>query len=75
MIDDSLSKVYAMGPEEVREDVIDPLLTKLGLSVESIDFTGFDFSSIATPKDVGRFVMQVADAQNGEARRFTDMAR
>lgn len=73
--DDSLSKVYAMGPEEVRDDVIDPLLAKLGLSVGGINFAGFDFSSIATPKGVGRFVMQVADAQNGEDRRFTDMAR
>ena len=64
--DDSLSKLYAMGPEEVRDDVIEPLLTKLGLGVSGIDFTGFDFSSIATPRDVVAFVMKVVDAQNGE---------
>jgi hypothetical protein len=74
--DDNLSKVYAMGPEEVRDDVIEPLLAKLGLSVSGIDFTGFDFSSLATPRNVVAFVMKVADAQNGEGkRRFVDMAR
>ncbi|MBM5812409.1 MAG: hypothetical protein FJ191_10665 [Gammaproteobacteria bacterium] len=74
--DDSLSKVYAMGPEEVRDDVIEPLLAKLGLSVIGIDFTGFDFSSIVTPKDVIGFVMKVADAQNVEGGRlFVDTAR
>jgi hypothetical protein len=67
--DDRLARVYAMGPEEVRDDVIDPLLTRLGLSVSGIDFTGFDFSSIATPKDVSRFVVKVADAQNGEGKQ------
>jgi hypothetical protein len=74
--DDSLSAVYAMGPEEVRDDVIEPLLAKLGLSTSGIDFTGFDFSSIVTPKDVLAFVMKVADAQNGKGkRRFVDMAK
>jgi hypothetical protein len=73
---DDLSKVNAMGPEEVRDDVIDPLLDRLGLSVSGIDFTGFDFSSVATPRDVIAFVMKVADAQNSEGkRRFVDMAR
>jgi len=65
-----------MGPEEVRDDVIEPLLAKLGLSVIGIDFTGFDFSSIVTPKDVIGFVMKVADAQNVEGGRlFVDTAR
>lgn len=68
--EDDLSTVYAMGPEEVRDDVIEPLLTKLGLSVEGIDFTGFDFSSIATSRDVGRFVVKVAEAQGRGERRF-----
>ena len=66
---DDLSEVYAIGPEEVRDDVIDPLLDRLGLSVSGIDFTGFDFASIATPTDVVAFVMKVADAQNGEGKR------
>lgn len=73
--DDSLSQLYAMGPEEVRDDVIEPLLTKLGLSVSGIDFTSFDFSSIATPRDVVAFVIKVVDAQNGERPRFLDLCR
>ena len=71
--EDDLATVYAMGPEEVRDDVIEPLLTKLRLSLDEFDFTGFDFSSITTPKDVGRFVMKVANAQGGGQRRFIDM--
>jgi len=63
---DSLPKVYAMGPEEVRDIVIEPLLAKLGLSVSGIDFTGFDFASIATPKDAGGFVMTIAEGQKEE---------
>jgi hypothetical protein len=74
--EDALSQVYAMGPEEVMYDVIEPLLTRLGLSVSGIDFTGFDFASVATPRDVVAFVTKVADAQNGEGeRRFVDMTR
>ena len=72
--DDSLSKVYAMGPEEVMYDVVEPLLTKLELSVSGIDFTGFDFSSVFTPRDVVAFVINVSGAQNGEGKqRFVDM--
>lgn len=61
---DDLSKVYAMGPEEVRDDVVDPLLDRLGLSVSGMDFTGFDFASITTPKDISEFVAKIAEAQN-----------
>jgi hypothetical protein len=74
--DDDLAKVFAMDPEIVRDEVVDEILTKLGLSVSGIDFTGFDFASVATPRDVVAFVMKIADAQNGEGeRRFVDMAR
>lgn len=66
---DDLAKVYAMGPEEVRDDLIDLLLTRLGVTVSGIDFTGFDFSSIATPRDVSRFVEKVADAQRGQGKQ------
>lgn len=65
---DSLSTVYAMGPEEVRDDLIEPLLTTLGLSPSGFDFTGFDFSSIATPKDASELVLKIADAQRVDAR-------
>lgn len=71
--DDSLSEVYAKGPEEVWDDVIVPLLDKLGVSVSGIDFTRFNFSSVATPRDVVAFVMKVAEAGNGEGKRqFVD---
>ena len=52
---DDLYKIFAMDPEIVRDEVIDILLTKLGLTVSEIDFTGFDFSSIRTPNDVSSF--------------------
>lgn len=74
--DDDLAKVFAMDPEIVRDEVVDEILTKLGLSVSGIDFTGFDFASVATPRDVVAFVTTVADVQNSEGeRRFVDMAR
>lgn len=73
---DDLAGVFAMDAEIVRDEVVDELLTKLGLSVSGIDFTGFDFSSVATPRDVAAFIMKVADVQNGDGkRRFVDMAR
>lgn len=73
--DDDLAKVSAMDSEIVRDEVVDELLTKLRLSVSGIDFTGFDFSSVATSRDVFAFVTKVADAQNGEGkRRFGDIA-
>lgn len=74
--EDDLAKVFAMDAEIVRDEVVDELLTKFGLSVSGIDFTGFDFSSVATPRDVGEFVMKIEDAQNDEGtRRFVDIAR
>lgn len=63
---DSLSTVYAMGPEEVRDDLIAPLLAKLGLNADRIDFRGFDFSSLNTPRDVGKFAARVAKTGNCE---------
>ncbi|BBF68395.1 hypothetical protein [Sphingomonas bisphenolicum] len=59
--EDSLSKVYAMGPEEVRDDLVEPLLDRLGLDVEGIDFKGFDFALIATPRDVAQFMLKIAN--------------
>jgi hypothetical protein len=73
---DDLAKVYAMGAEEVRDELIDVLLTKLRLDVASIDFSGFDFASLTTPKDVSRFVSRVADAQGAEGkRRMSEMMK
>jgi hypothetical protein len=61
--DDNLAEVYAMGPEEVRDDIIEPLLNKLSLKVDRIDFTGFDFASIITPRDIAAFIVRVASLQ------------
>lgn len=74
--DDNLYKVFAMDPEIVRDELIDVLLAKLGLSVSGIDFAGFDFASITTPRDVSEFVVKVADVQ-GQAgkQRMSDLAR
>jgi hypothetical protein len=52
-----------MGPEEVRDDIIEPLLNKLSLKVDRIDFTGFDFASIITPRDIAAFIVRVASLQ------------
>jgi hypothetical protein len=52
-----------MGPEEVRDDIIEPLLNKLGLKVDHIDFTGFNFARITTPRDIAAFVVRVAALQ------------
>lgn len=67
--DDDLLKIYGMGPEEVLHDVFEPLLTKFGLSAAEIDLTGFDFSSIATPKDVGVFLMRTVETHDGNCRQ------
>lgn len=64
--DDSLSKVYGMGPEEVRDDLLEPLMARLELNVDRIDFRDFDFASIQSPRDAVKFMMRVADTQ-GEA--------
>ena len=64
-----------MGWEEVEDEMVLPLLEKLGLSTSEIDFTGFDFTSITTPREVIAFILKIADAQGGQGkRRFVDMA-
>lgn len=74
-LDDSLDKILAMGWEEVEDEMVLPLLEKLGLSTSEIDFTGFDFTSITTPREVIAFILKIADAQGGQGkRRFVDMA-
>ncbi len=62
--DDDLYEVFAMDPEIVRDELVAVLLDKLGLSVRGIDFEGFNFASLTTPRDVSAFVVKVADAQS-----------
>lgn len=64
--DDSLADLHAMGPEEVLDELIEPLLDQLGLSVEGIDFAGFDFDSVKTPGDIANFMHKVVNAQDVE---------
>jgi hypothetical protein len=74
-LDDSLDKVHAMGWEEVEDEMILPLLKELGLSTSGIDFTGFDFTSITTPREVIAFILKIAEAQDGGGKqRFVALA-
>jgi hypothetical protein len=72
--DDDLYKVFAMDPEIVRDELIEMLLAKLEMNVSGIDFTGFDFASIKTPRDVSNFVAKIAKVQ-GDAikQRMCDL--
>ena len=54
--DDNLANVFAMGPEEVRDDLVEPLIEGLDLDVSSISFKDFDFDTLRTPKDVANFI-------------------
>ena len=67
--DDDLYKVFAMDEEIIQDEVLYELVTRLGLNIDGIDFTGFDFAAITTPKDVSRFLANVADAQGGENKQ------
>lgn len=58
--EDDLAKIYAMGPEEVRDDLISPIAEKLNLDLSRYDFEGFDFASLKTPSDVAIFLMSLA---------------
>ena len=59
-----------MGPEEVRDDLIDPITEKLNLDLSRYDFKGFDFASLKTPSDVARFLMGLA-GDKSEVRTAT----
>jgi hypothetical protein len=58
--DDDMARIYAMGVEEVMYDIIEPLLEKLGLSIDKFDLTDIDFKLIATPRDLAKFFVRVA---------------
>lgn len=64
--DDNLVRIYAMGPEEALDDLIEPLLDKLELSKSKIDFNGLDLSSLNTPRDVASLIAKVANARHGQ---------
>jgi len=74
-LDDSLHKVHGKAWEDVYYDVIEPLLERLALDTSEIDFTGFDISSITTPREVVALILNIADIQDrGGKGRFVDMA-
>jgi hypothetical protein len=58
---DDLLKIYALGPEDVRDDIIEPLLDHLGIAPGDIDFAGFDFAALATPKSIFDFARTVTE--------------
>lgn len=58
--DDNLAKVYAMGPEEVWDEIIEPFLDRLGLAANEVDFTGLDLDDDATPRDVAKVLVSIA---------------
>lgn len=58
-VNDDLVEVYAMGPEEIVDDILEPLSTQLNLDVSGIDFKALGFASVRTPADVAHFVMKM----------------
>lgn len=56
---DLLDATFGMGPEEVSDDLTDPLLDQLGLDVSMIDFTGLDFRKLKTVGDVAKLMIRV----------------
>lgn len=64
-VSDDLAKVYAMGPEEIIDDILEPLTAQLRLDVEALDFKALGFDSIKTPADVAHFVMRLAALREG----------
>ena len=64
---DNLAEIYAMGPEEVRYDMVDPITEQLNLDLSLYDGRGFDFASLKTPSDVAIFLMSLA-GEKGEVR-------
>lgn len=59
--DDNLEEVFAMGPEEVRDDLVDPLIWCLGLNADSISFKDVDFATLRTPRDVAKFAAEIKE--------------
>jgi len=61
---DDLAEVYAIGPEEVRDDLVDTITEELYLDISRFDFAGFDFATLRTPLDVALFLMGLADEKS-----------
>jgi hypothetical protein len=59
-VDDDLMKIYAMGGEEVRDDLVEPIANALELDTEHADFRSLDFSALSTPKDVAKLLLGIA---------------
>ena len=60
--DDDLAALYAMGPDEVRDELIDVILNALSIDVSGINFSHVDFGTIKSPKDVANFIVNVVGA-------------
>ena len=62
--EDGLAEIYAMGAEEVRDNLIEPISDMLNLDLSRYDFKGFDFAALKTPSDVAQFLMTLARETN-----------
>jgi hypothetical protein len=67
-VNDSFSKVYGLHTDELVDDVLDPITTKCSIDVSGMSFKGYDLSTIDTPADVNRFVMELASKSANPAR-------
>lgn len=86
---DDLGEVFALSPSSIRDDVVDGLIDHLGLRSEHIDFAGFSFASLRTPRDIVDFVEKMEALQDrptgtrflsgssgnrvGDSRGFSDL--
>lgn len=61
-IDDNLMDIYAIDGEEVRDDLVEPIVEVLGIDTSNMDFSNLDFSSISTPKGVAGLLVRIASA-------------
>lgn len=58
--DDDLDEVFAMGPEEVKDELIEPLIGHLGGQASSIDVKDVDLANLRTPRQVAAFIARHA---------------
>jgi hypothetical protein len=55
-VNDDLARVYAMGPEEIIDDILDPITTQLNLDIYGLNFKALGFDAIKTIANVADFI-------------------
>lgn len=56
---DEFSEVYAMGPEEVLDELIEPISDKLGIDLNFYENNDISLVYLNTPSDAARFLMNL----------------